>query len=185
MVGDLAVTDAIMERTFFVGVYPGIDEPRMDYMIDVFRRFMDGERATAAGEARRPPRTAAEGARMAVVRKIACTVEDMADRGERVYTIVLRPPGGHRGSSPGSSSIWPSMPISPAGSGRSPGCSRSSARLGIATGSAITYAVKGAFTARMEARARRRVGRYGSSCPSGSSLSTGRETQCCSRAVPA
>ena len=42
--GDLTATDAIMERTFFVGVYPGIDAPRMDYMIDVFRRFMDGER---------------------------------------------------------------------------------------------------------------------------------------------
>lgn len=45
VVGDLAVTDAVMERTFFVGVYPGIDEARMDYMVDVFRRFMSGERA--------------------------------------------------------------------------------------------------------------------------------------------
>ncbi len=44
VVGDLAVTDGVMERTFFVGVYPGIDEARMDYMIEVFRRFMDGER---------------------------------------------------------------------------------------------------------------------------------------------
>ena len=49
MVGDLATTDAVMERTFFVGVYPGIDEPRMEYMIEVFRRFMDGERAAVEG----------------------------------------------------------------------------------------------------------------------------------------
>ncbi len=49
VVGDLAATDAVMERTFFVGVYPGIDEPRMQYMIEVFARFMDGERAAVAG----------------------------------------------------------------------------------------------------------------------------------------
>ena len=49
VVGDLAATDAVMERTFFVGVYPGIDEPRMEYMIEVFRRFMDGERVTIDG----------------------------------------------------------------------------------------------------------------------------------------
>ena len=30
VVGDLAVTDAITERTFFVGVFPGIDQPRME-----------------------------------------------------------------------------------------------------------------------------------------------------------
>jgi CDP-4-dehydro-6-deoxyglucose reductase, E1 len=47
VVGELAVTDAIMERTFFVGVYPGIDEARMDHTIDVFRRFMRGERMSA------------------------------------------------------------------------------------------------------------------------------------------
>ncbi|HEX5643728.1 MAG TPA: DegT/DnrJ/EryC1/StrS family aminotransferase, partial [Thermoleophilia bacterium] len=49
VVGDLAATDAVMERTFFVGVYPGIDEPRLQYMIDVFGRFMDGERAVGVG----------------------------------------------------------------------------------------------------------------------------------------
>jgi len=43
-VGDLAVTDQIMERTFFIGVYPGLDEARLEYMIDVFGRFMAGER---------------------------------------------------------------------------------------------------------------------------------------------
>jgi CDP-4-dehydro-6-deoxyglucose reductase, E1 len=49
VVGDLRVTDTIMERTFFVGVYPGLDQPRVDYMADVFRRFMDGERAASDG----------------------------------------------------------------------------------------------------------------------------------------
>jgi CDP-6-deoxy-D-xylo-4-hexulose-3-dehydrase len=44
-VGDLANTDAVTERTFFVGVYPGIDEARLDYMIGAFDRFMAGERA--------------------------------------------------------------------------------------------------------------------------------------------
>jgi CDP-4-dehydro-6-deoxyglucose reductase, E1 len=44
VVGDLAVTDQIMERTFFIGVYPGLDEARLEYMIDVFGRFMAGER---------------------------------------------------------------------------------------------------------------------------------------------
>ena len=54
VLGDLATTDAVMERTFFVGVYPGIDEPRMDYMIEAFGRFMDGERATGEGADDRP-----------------------------------------------------------------------------------------------------------------------------------
>ena len=34
-----------MNRTFFVGVYPGIDDARMDYMIHAFGRFMTGARA--------------------------------------------------------------------------------------------------------------------------------------------
>jgi CDP-6-deoxy-D-xylo-4-hexulose-3-dehydrase len=49
VVGELTNTDAVMNCTFFVGVYPGIDDARMDYMIDAFGRFMTGERlATAA-----------------------------------------------------------------------------------------------------------------------------------------
>ena len=48
VVADLANTDAVTERTFFVGVYPGIDDARMDYMIRTFGRFMAGERVTVA-----------------------------------------------------------------------------------------------------------------------------------------
>jgi CDP-6-deoxy-D-xylo-4-hexulose-3-dehydrase len=47
VVGDLANTDAVMNRTFFVGVYPGIDDARMDHVIDAFGRFMAGARAAA------------------------------------------------------------------------------------------------------------------------------------------
>ena len=41
VVGDLANTDAVTNRTFFVGVFPGIDDARMDHVIDTFARFMD------------------------------------------------------------------------------------------------------------------------------------------------
>lgn len=41
VIGDLETTDAITHRTFFVGVYPGLDDARMDYMADVFARFME------------------------------------------------------------------------------------------------------------------------------------------------
>ena len=44
VIGDLANTDTVMNRTFFVGVYPGIDDARLDYMADVFGRFMAGAR---------------------------------------------------------------------------------------------------------------------------------------------
>ncbi len=47
VVGDLANTDVVMNRTFFVGVYPGIDDARLDYVIDAFGRFMAGGRAAA------------------------------------------------------------------------------------------------------------------------------------------
>ena len=42
--GSLAVSDAITSRTFFVGVYPGMDDARLDYVVDAFGRFMAGER---------------------------------------------------------------------------------------------------------------------------------------------
>jgi CDP-6-deoxy-D-xylo-4-hexulose-3-dehydrase len=45
VVGDLTNTDIVMRNTFFVGVYPGLDELQLDYMADVFARFMRGERA--------------------------------------------------------------------------------------------------------------------------------------------
>ncbi|HUE99685.1 MAG TPA: lipopolysaccharide biosynthesis protein RfbH [Anaerolineales bacterium] len=44
VVGDLTNTDTITERTFFIGVYPGIDELQLEYLDSVFARFMEGER---------------------------------------------------------------------------------------------------------------------------------------------
>ena len=150
VVGDLAATDAIMERTFFVGVYPGIDEPRMDYMIDVFKRFMDGERVTAVEAARRPPRTAAEErtwrssarsrawSRASSITAPACTPSSCGLRRQRPD------------SSPASSSTSPSTHTSRAGSGLSHASSRSRVRLSSAIDSRSPSAVKGPFTERME-----------------------------------
>jgi dTDP-4-amino-4,6-dideoxygalactose transaminase len=42
IVGDLANTDAIMNRTFFIGVYPGLREDHLEYIADTFRAFMQG-----------------------------------------------------------------------------------------------------------------------------------------------
>lgn len=44
VVRDLANTDTVMNDTFFVGVYPGLDAARLDRMASVFHRFMGGER---------------------------------------------------------------------------------------------------------------------------------------------
>jgi hypothetical protein len=30
-----------MRGGFFVGVYPGLDQPRLDYMLETFGRFFD------------------------------------------------------------------------------------------------------------------------------------------------
>ena len=45
VVGDLTNTDTITNNTFFIGVYPGIGESHLDYIQQVFARFMQGERA--------------------------------------------------------------------------------------------------------------------------------------------
>jgi CDP-6-deoxy-D-xylo-4-hexulose-3-dehydrase len=42
VVGDLANADRIMRGAFFVGVYPGLDRTRLDYMIDIFAQFFKG-----------------------------------------------------------------------------------------------------------------------------------------------
>ncbi|NVO21381.1 MAG: lipopolysaccharide biosynthesis protein RfbH [Bacteroidetes bacterium] len=39
VVGTLENTDFIMNNTFFIGVYPGIDKQQIDYMVDTFSRF--------------------------------------------------------------------------------------------------------------------------------------------------
>jgi CDP-6-deoxy-D-xylo-4-hexulose-3-dehydrase len=44
IVGDLANTDLIMENTFFIGVYPGINNSQLEYIDSVFHHFMGGER---------------------------------------------------------------------------------------------------------------------------------------------
>jgi CDP-4-dehydro-6-deoxyglucose reductase, E1 len=44
LVGDLRNTDLVTTGSFFIGVYPGLDEARLDYMGEVFHRFMSGER---------------------------------------------------------------------------------------------------------------------------------------------
>jgi len=48
IVRDLAHTDVAMNRTFFIGVYPGLDSAQLDYVASVFARFMRGERVHAA-----------------------------------------------------------------------------------------------------------------------------------------
>jgi CDP-6-deoxy-D-xylo-4-hexulose-3-dehydrase len=44
LASELPITDRIMRDTFFVGVYPGLDAARIDYMASLFHRFMSGER---------------------------------------------------------------------------------------------------------------------------------------------
>jgi len=44
VVDNLTNTDKIMLNSFFIGVYPGINKDQLNYMAQVFARFMDGER---------------------------------------------------------------------------------------------------------------------------------------------
>lgn len=39
VIGDLSNTDYIMNNTFFIGVYPGIDDRRIEYIIEIFDKF--------------------------------------------------------------------------------------------------------------------------------------------------
>jgi CDP-6-deoxy-D-xylo-4-hexulose-3-dehydrase len=44
--GDLTNTNFIMNNTFFIGVYPGIDDKRLNHIKAVFDRFTSGERVS-------------------------------------------------------------------------------------------------------------------------------------------
>lgn len=47
VVGTLENTDKIMNDAFWVGVYPGLTQPMLSFMVDEIRAFARGERATA------------------------------------------------------------------------------------------------------------------------------------------
>jgi CDP-4-dehydro-6-deoxyglucose reductase, E1 len=47
VVGDLTNTDAIMNQAFWVGVYPGLTEPMIDWMLESFEAFVGQQRAAA------------------------------------------------------------------------------------------------------------------------------------------
>ena len=40
IIGELPVSDHVMQSTFFVGVYPGLNNKQIDYMLDIFTSFM-------------------------------------------------------------------------------------------------------------------------------------------------
>jgi CDP-6-deoxy-D-xylo-4-hexulose-3-dehydrase len=41
VVGDLTNTDIVMKHTFWVGVYPGLTQPMLDYVIESIREFVE------------------------------------------------------------------------------------------------------------------------------------------------
>lgn len=45
VVGDLTNTDIVMRRTFWVGVYPGLTAPMLDYIADTILEYLDNPRA--------------------------------------------------------------------------------------------------------------------------------------------
>ena len=54
-IGDLARADYVMDNTFWVGVYPGLDEERLAYMLEAFHDGAAGVTAAATGKAARSP----------------------------------------------------------------------------------------------------------------------------------
>jgi CDP-6-deoxy-D-xylo-4-hexulose-3-dehydrase len=37
--GDLANTDIVMTQTFWIGTFPGLDEPQLDYIVNKLEEF--------------------------------------------------------------------------------------------------------------------------------------------------
>ena len=151
VVGDLANTDAVMERTFFVGVYPGIDDAAHG-LRDRRLRPLHGRRARGGRRRRRagPAQGPLSAAWPSSARSPASVARRDRSRRARLHRRARARRRRCRGSSPGSSSTWRSTRTSRAASGRSRGCSRSPARPRDRDRLTITYAVKGAFTTRME-----------------------------------
>ena len=48
VVGDLTNTDIVMRRTFWVGVYPGLTTPMLDYIADSILEFLESPRSTVS-----------------------------------------------------------------------------------------------------------------------------------------
>jgi CDP-6-deoxy-D-xylo-4-hexulose-3-dehydrase len=43
VVGDLTNTDIVMTRTFWIGVYPGLTNQMLDYVVDSIKDFVNGK----------------------------------------------------------------------------------------------------------------------------------------------
>lgn len=46
VVGDLSVTDLVMRRTFWVGTYPALTKPMLDFVVQSIREFVEGSACT-------------------------------------------------------------------------------------------------------------------------------------------
>jgi CDP-6-deoxy-D-xylo-4-hexulose-3-dehydrase len=40
VVGELKNSDIVMNNTFWIGVYPGLDKEHLEYVISIFRKFL-------------------------------------------------------------------------------------------------------------------------------------------------
>jgi CDP-6-deoxy-D-xylo-4-hexulose-3-dehydrase len=41
VIGDLARTNEVMERVFWIGVYPGLSQPMLDYVCEILTQLCD------------------------------------------------------------------------------------------------------------------------------------------------
>jgi len=48
VVGDLANADIVVDQTFWIGVYPGLEQPQLDYMIEQISAFVRAKTGVAA-----------------------------------------------------------------------------------------------------------------------------------------